>query len=98
MFCTDTQAMDMEELLNGLPWTDDAKITWLRVADFRLHLMTKRINITMQRIWSAIRIHVEPLEKTVATKGLRVRVMGVPAFAEQTEAFSVPKIAEPADF
>ena len=97
-FCTDSQAMDMDEMLNGLPWTDDAGFTWLRAGDFRLYLVHKRINISMQGIWSSIRLHVIPLEKTVAIKGKRMRVVGVPAFAQQTEAFDVPKVDDGARF
>ena len=97
-FCTDSQAMDIEELLNGLPYTDEDNITWLKASDFRLFLVCKRITVTMQRIWSAIRIQVEPLQKTVEIKGARLRVCGVPAFEQQDNGFSVPKVQPVDDF
>ena len=97
-FCTDSQAMDIDELLNGLPWTDDAGITWLRAGDFRLYLVTQRINLSIHAIWSSIRLHVIPLEKTVAIKGKRLRLVGVPTFDQQNEAFDVPKMDEGANF
>ena len=97
-FCTDSQAMDIDELLNGLPYTDEDNITWLKASDFRMFLIQKRITVTMQRIWSAIRIQVAPLQKTVELKGLRLRVVGVPAFNQQTEPLSVPKVHIEEDF
>ena len=89
-FCTDSYAMDTEELLNGLPYTEDG-VTWFRVTDLHGYLLTKRISAPIQRVWSAIRAHVEPMEKTVDVKGKRIRVCGVPAFAQQSQEFSVPK-------
>ena len=97
-FCTDSQAMDMDALLVGAPYTDKDGMTWFRAADFRLYLVHQRINLSIQAIWSSLRLHVVPVKKEVAIKGKRVRVVGVPAFDQQTEAFSVPKIAEAADF
>ena len=97
-FCTDTRAMDKEELLNGLPWTDDLGTTWFKTTDFLLFLKIKRNNVSVPRAWGAIRAHVAPQQMTMQIKGRRLRLVGVPAFAEQTEAFSVPKIAEAADF
>ena len=46
-----------------------------------------------QLVWGAIRAHVKPQQKTMQIKGKRVRLAGVPAFAEQTEAFDVPEVA-----
>ena len=97
-FCTDSQAIEMEELLNGMPYTDGDNITWLKVSDFRLFLGSRRINVTVQRTWSAIRGHVKPLRKTTQVKGRPLQLVGVPAFAQQTEPFSVPTVHTEDDF
>ena len=96
-FCTDAQAMTREELLNGLPYTED-DITWLKVEDFRLHLASKRVNAPVQRIWGAIRTHCEPEQKSIQVRGVRLRVCGVPAFQQQNKPFSVPNPKAEIDF
>ena len=97
-FCTDSQAMEMEELLSGLPYTGDDGITWFNTTDFLLFLKARRNNVSVQRAWIAIRAHVKPLQKTTQIKGKRLRLVGVPAFDQQTEALSVPKVHEEEDF
>ena len=98
-FCTDSCAMDVDEILNGLPFTDDKEnITWFRESDFRKYLITMRITTTMQRAWSAIRIQVKPVKKSLTVKGKRMRVWGVPAFDQQIEEFDIPKIHGEEDF
>ena len=47
--------MDKDALLNGAPWTDDARITWFNTTDLLLFLKTRRNNASVQRVWSAIR-------------------------------------------
>ena len=97
-FCTDSPAMDKAELLNGLPWTDDLGTTWFKTTDFLLFLKTKRNNVSVPRAWGAIRAHVKPQQKTMQVKGRRLRLVGVPVFAQQTEAFDVPKVDDGARF
>ena len=96
-FCTDSQAMAREELLNGMPFTE-GDTTWLRIEDFRLHLASKRVNVAPQRIWSALRAHAEPEQKTIQEKGIRLRVGGVPKFDVQDRDFSVPNPTGGIDF
>ena len=96
-FSTDAQAMSREEILNGLPYTE-ADVTWLRIEDFRLHLASRRVNVAPQRIWRAIRAHCEPEQKTIQEKGIRLRVCGIPAFAQQDSDFTVPNPTGGIDF
>ena len=97
-FCTDSRAMDIDELLNGLPYTDEDNITWLKVADFRLYLMVGRYPVTLIRIWGVIRANCKPQQKIVTVKGKSLRVCGVPAFEEQNKPLSVPKAHPEEDF
>ena len=48
--------------------------------------------------YRAIRRHVKPQQKTMQIKGKRLRLVGVPAFDQQTEALDVPKVDEGARF
>ena len=90
--------MDKDALLTGAPWTDDAGMTWFNTTDFLLFLKNRRNNVSVPRAWSAIREHVKPLRKTMQIKGKRLRLVGVPAFEQQTEASDVPKVDDGARF
>ena len=96
-FCTDSQAMAREEILNGQPFTE-GETTWLRIEDFRLHLASKRVTAPPQRIWRAIRAHCDPQQKIIQEKGIRLRVCGVPKFDEQDSDFTVPNPTGGIDF
>ena len=97
-FCTDSQAMEMDELLTGKPFTDADSITWFKRTDFLFFLASRRNNASVQLAWSAIRKHVVPLQKTVQIRGKRLRIVGVPAFDQQTEMLPVPKVHVEEDF
>ena len=91
-FCTDTNAMDKEELLNGMPWEDpEAGFTFFRSNDFRVYLETKRVRgWTNNKLWATFR-RMGARHETMNVKGKRVQAWGVLSFAQQTEDFSIPK-------
>ena len=89
-FCTNMSADNKEGLLNRSPYTDDRGTTWFRALDFRHHLITHRIQMPIQDVWSTLRERCPVLEKTISVKGKGIRCCGVPAFDEQNEDFSVP--------
>jgi hypothetical protein len=97
-FCTDSQAMEKEELLNGLPWTDTDRVkgpmTYFRSSDFKMYLEQKRVRgWPEQKLWAALR-HIGSEHRQFNMKGKCIQTWGVPAFAQMTEEFDVPRASE----
>ena len=96
-FCTDSQAMDKEELLGGLPYTEEGR-TFFRSSDFKLYLETKRVRGWTDRgIWAALR-RLGAANRQFQIKGKFVETWSVPAFAQQDAEFSVPPTVEKEEF
>ena len=98
-FCTDSQAMEKEELLNGLPYSDpgDGR-TYFRSLDLKHYLETRRAERWSDRqLWVALR-RLGAVHRQFHIKGKNVQTWGVQSFSQQNEEFSTPATIEKGDF
>ena len=93
-FCTGfAQAQTRDEMILGKPWTDNNR-TYFRSADFQKFLQQQRfIGFDGRRLWNALRT-IGAEHHQFFEKGKNIQCWSIPAFAEQTEEFSVPKIED----
>ena len=91
-FCTDAPSMNRDALLHGTPYDEDG-MTWFPVLSLHQYLVSSRCSVPVQRVWGAIRAHlqpVQPVRKTIVVKGKQIRCCGVPSFPQQDSDFDVP--------
>lgn len=79
------QAKSKDELLNGLPWTEDGR-TYFRAADLQKYLKVQQIQIKPSEVWKILRnsdLDITDDQFTIA--GKKVRVWGVTEIAREKE-------------
>lgn len=105
-YCTGrVKAKTRDELLNDKPWTptpedvgrygDEVKVgrTYFRSGHFKQYLEQQRMTgITERKLWSWLRQR-EAQHHQFNINGRFINVWSIPSFAEQTEAFAVPRMA-----
>lgn len=97
-FCTRSVARAQEELILGKTWTCEHGITWFRSKDFMRYLDQQHFReFKEKQIW-AIFARREAKHQNYMVKGKCVATWGFPAFAEQTEDFTIPAIPPGEEF
>ena len=93
-FCTGyAQAASRDEMILGKPWTNENR-TYFRSADFQKFLQQQRfIGFDGRRLWNALRT-IGAKHHQFFEKGKNIQCWSIPAFAEQTEEFDVPKVED----
>lgn len=95
-FCTTTAlARNMDELLQGKPWTNmDEGITYFRSNDLLDYLDRQHFRAVNQRqAWNILR-REKAKHKQLSIKGRCVQVWGIREFNRQSEPHDVPKMDE----
>lgn len=96
-FCTSkVRGKALDEIMLGKPFTD-AKLqrTYFRGLDFMQYLTQHRIAGVAERdLWRWLR-RMKAEHHSTSLKGKFVNYWSVPAFAEQTEEFTVPRTEQP---
>lgn len=93
-YCSSSaKAKSRDELLQYKPWTEEGRI-FFSGGHFRKYLETQhRLRIDQNRLWNWLRERgAEHHFFNIKNRGLNV--WSVPAFREQNESFSVPKIQD----
>jgi hypothetical protein len=94
-FCTGkTRARVQDELLQGKPWTDpESGNTFFSGLGFKHELERHKIFIEPRRMWATLRKNGVG-HKFMTIRGKGINLWLIKSFTEQTEPFSVPRVAD----